>query len=774
MLETLKTYLVRPSDKKFGLTAYRDSPYVLRSVLIRPRPPLSIEEKQKHHLVSTEVLEVFGIYVHLDTLAVLVCCLDKSSFVIRKTVDELADAMFRSTVSNLKDDSHNDNVSGIAKEDQNNKDLNSGSVTSSSSLSSSSFFVGSQSGNCEVRRKVRVSKETIRNTSEIVDIDDLTVEDLLVELDFIEETYKIKIPSELAFNTDFQYPARESLHQIHHNINPIPFLPIYLGFQEYHGQLIKPINYNDDTYQFKMIVNKEKMVFFQRIYSILSSEMIIVNPLDVPNDIGTSYPKLAVAIDNVTNAELDANDMRLDRSFGNSDVPGETNFIEKILNYYERYLTEQKAKMEAKSTTDNSSTPSEDWEKVSSVEEVLNIPSGLTPPPPPPPLLQSLSTTQTSNQNEKFPDKKNWLSANESAQKGISPNGVISVRKIKVFSSSVNSTPRRNLSEKLINDSKNKIKVFFGIKDEEKSEENAFNESIAISDSDDSFDDMLSDSDFEHDENATNLHEKIKYHVLEEGKKGTVEEGKDNLNNNNNNNDDMKNDTNVQLVKPTPKDNKLVHDLESIEDSQEINIVLHPSTNNDNLEAQVPIKGNGKILEKMNDPDSNFSSSLGEFFQKNSDNANNALKELSNIAFSESSLSANLDKEAESTFTRNDLDNVVTEVIEENGNEDKFQEPYMKQKQKKEIFNSSVDSNYYSNMSNQPKNNDSRFKIFVDQSDCEENILKTVENLEQTTNKIAKGTKRQAPHLQETGKKTITRDAIKDYLSGNTSKRRKD
>ncbi|KAG7818828.1 hypothetical protein KL928_002696 [Ogataea angusta] len=102
MFELLEEQLLRSSDTSFHYTHYRDVPSLLpTSRLPLIEPCLKREYLDKHLLFTTDLLSLFGIYIHRPTGLLICACKDKKSFALRLDRYELQDVINRSERNDL-------------------------------------------------------------------------------------------------------------------------------------------------------------------------------------------------------------------------------------------------------------------------------------------------------------------------------------------------------------------------------------------------------------------------------------------------------------------------------------------------------------------------------------------------------------------------------------------------------------------------------------------------------------------------------------------------
>ncbi|ODV84693.1 hypothetical protein CANARDRAFT_28849 [[Candida] arabinofermentans NRRL YB-2248] len=338
MSETLREQLVGPSDKSFSYTRYRDSIATLRTAKITLREPcLSKQTLERYGLYSNEGLSLFGIYVHIPTRLLIVLCDEKKSFTIRKDIFDLQDIINRTQRNDLllsgkiienvhyvsminanpehsaviyddeneEDQADNEEEEEYDEEDADDEEDDDDDIDDypDEERVGGQRFIGnstihessSQIERSQLRSELLTSNE--KNTqSSLESIDDdassdkmeaqkedseyhnsqdqprsqapepLIGEDLLEEISDIEKRLDISIPFEASF------------HGISKFRDPIPQIPIYLGYskQIHDAVTISAVNFASPNYEDIIQDNLENMLLFQRVYSLMDSYVVRV------------------------------------------------------------------------------------------------------------------------------------------------------------------------------------------------------------------------------------------------------------------------------------------------------------------------------------------------------------------------------------------------------------------------------------------------------------------------------------------------------------------
>ncbi|ANZ74143.1 BA75_00712T0 [Komagataella pastoris] len=229
MAHALRDALVTPKSKGYDITNYSESPLVLSAALLKHPLDITADLLLEQSLVSTPLLTLFGLVVHRTTGLLLYLAQNNTSFAIRNDKFSLIDIFERSPVD---------------------------------------------------RSQIRYISNFNPHKDSLKEDDSLSFEHLAGELQFISKVLRKEIPREVQFLNDLRVndgTDEDRFGSIQHFRDPIPFLPIYLGINEFFGKLISPVCYSDPNYTTILKENQDKLVFYQKLYSTFGDARIIVN-----------------------------------------------------------------------------------------------------------------------------------------------------------------------------------------------------------------------------------------------------------------------------------------------------------------------------------------------------------------------------------------------------------------------------------------------------------------------------------------------------------------
>ncbi|KAH3668096.1 hypothetical protein OGAPHI_001850 [Ogataea philodendri] len=217
MSDLVREQLVTRADTPFHYTKYRDVSCVLPTSRIVLLPPLSRHYIETNGLFTTDLLSFFGLYLHIGS-GVLVCaCQKKQSFAIRFDRYEIQDVINRSERNLLLvTNSHKENVHYI--------------------------------------------NFTNRPEFKYQDPHPVIWKDLADEIELAGTEHNIPI------NYELERLATSSLPAV------FPLLPVYVGLRR--GESIDVVNLADEASTTQLAQNADKIVLFQRLYSILGSFVV--------------------------------------------------------------------------------------------------------------------------------------------------------------------------------------------------------------------------------------------------------------------------------------------------------------------------------------------------------------------------------------------------------------------------------------------------------------------------------------------------------------------
>ncbi|KAI0464446.1 hypothetical protein LJB42_002061 [Komagataella kurtzmanii] len=229
MAHALRDALVTPKSKGYDITNYSESPLVLSAALLKHPLDITADLLLEQSLVSTPLLTLFGLVVHRTTGLLLYLAQNNTSFAIRNDKFSLIDVFERSPVD---------------------------------------------------RSQISYISNYNPHKDSLKDDDSLSFEHLAGELQFISKVLRKEIPREVQFLNDLRIndgTDEDRFGSIQHFRDPIPFLPIYLGINEFFGKLITPVCYSDPDYTTILKENQDRLVFYQKLYSTFGEARIIVN-----------------------------------------------------------------------------------------------------------------------------------------------------------------------------------------------------------------------------------------------------------------------------------------------------------------------------------------------------------------------------------------------------------------------------------------------------------------------------------------------------------------